>query len=175
MGTDILHYSGVVVTAEDAIDSLVPTFSRREVSELRPTISSIVEELFDALSFLDEEFRTEIRGNIAALKSSKNIKSLLTTLLYACVHDDDLLGSDILGDLFATIVGPKILRGLPDFSFEFFNSGRLNGYDVPVNVPCVSFDTNGLFKQFLTPAGKRLAKALGLKTIEPTAWTVLSY
>jgi hypothetical protein len=67
------------------------------------------------------------------------------------------------------------LEELPSFSLRSFDSNRISGYEIETDVLYIMFDTFGLFKTVMTNEGKKVAKKLGVDSIQETTWTVHSY
>lgn len=177
MGTDIYAQSGVVIPAAEAVDTLIPKMSRSEIKALRPTLRELIAEFCEEAhpAFVDEAVVDKLTTAVEGLKTTTQLRALVVDMIHASVSDDHVHMTDRLSDIIATIAGPKIMRGLPDFTFDYFASGRIAGYDVPIGVPCIVFSSEGLFKQVLTPAGKKLAKALKRSSVAESTWTVWSY
>lgn len=177
MGTDIYAQHGVVLSADEVVSAFIPKMTRRELKDLQPTLRELVAEFCEEAhpTFIDADSVSDLRAAVETIKTTTQLRELVMSLIYAAVSDDSVHMTDRLSDIISTIAGPKIMRGLPDFTFDYFSSGRIAGYDVPLHVPCVVFDSEGLFKQTMTPVGKKLAKALKRSSVAESTWTVWSY
>jgi hypothetical protein len=174
MGVDIYSQTGVVFTIDEAVVKLIPTMKTAEIRKMFPLIESAAEDVLSLLH--DREFAGAMQARLASLRTTKELRAWFVDLVHAFVVDDDgyIEHADVLSDVLLTIMGPKNSKALPDFAFEYFNSGRYSGWDVPLGVPCVVFDAAGLFEEKMTAAGRKLAKHLGIKSLSSTPWTVYS-
>lgn len=174
MGVDIYSQKGVVLTIDEAVARMIPAMKSADVRKLFYHIESAAE---DALASLDDrEFAGQMQARLAALRTTKELRSWFTDLVQAFVLADEsrVDHADILADVLLTIMGPKLAKALPNFSFEYFSSGRYSGWEVPIGAPCVVFEADGLFAEKMTAAGRKLAKHLGVRSLSSTTWTTYS-
>jgi hypothetical protein len=76
-------------------------------------------------------------------------------------------------DLFQ-IVAESLGISLPPHEFDYWARGRISGWEVPLETPCIVFNSGGLFEKRMTKEGKRLAALLGRGEVEESTWTVMS-
>lgn len=174
MGVDIYSQKGVVLTIDEATAKMIPAMKTAEIKKMFYLIESAAE---DAMAVLhDREFAGAMQGRLASLRTTKELRAWFVDLVHAFVNASDgyVEHADVLSDILLTIMGPKKAKTLPDFAFEYFNSGRYSGWDVPLGVPCVVFDAAGLFEEKMTAAGRKLAKQLGVKSLSSATWTTYS-
>lgn len=83
--------------------------------------------------------------------------------------------NDKLLDLLACIMAvcPKADNLPPIESISIWASERLNGWEVPIGVPCVVFNDDEVFERVLNPCGKAVKKLFG--SCESISWTEVSY
>lgn len=174
MGVDIYSQKGVVLTIDEAVAKMIPSMKASEIKKLLPLIEAAAE---DATALMhDREFAANMQARLAGMRTTKELRAWVVDLVHAFTSADEgyVDHADVLADMLLTIMGPKNAKALPHFAFEYFNSGRYSGWDVPLGVPCVVFDADGLFEEKMTAAGRKLAKQLGVKSLSSTSWTVYS-
>lgn len=172
MGMDIYAEHGVVFEVGDLAPQLFGKFKKPLVAEIRETIKS----------FLTEHNKDHMfAGPLARLAGVKTGHQLGEW--YANFCEDQLVGEDVHDRYFSTDTHMLALwdaicaaAGLemPPVGFRYWTRGRLNGWDVPIDVPCIVFDDETLFETKMTSAGKKLAKMLGLKELTAVTWTEMS-
>jgi hypothetical protein len=172
MGMDIYSEHGVVFEVSDLALRLFGNFKKTLVAEIKEKLKTFLTEINK-----DNVFD----GPIAVLARVKTGQNLGEWFANFC--EDQLVGEDVNDRYFRTyehmlcvwdeICGAAGLN-MPTASFRYWNRGRLNGWDVPIDVPCIVFDDESLFETKMTAAGKRLAKLLKLKELTSVTWTELS-
>jgi hypothetical protein len=172
MGMDIYAEHGVVFEVGDLALRLFGKFKKPIVAQIKELLKSFLtthnkDHMFD--------------GSLAKLLAVKT--GLQLGEWYANFCEDQIEGENDDERYFCTdehmlrvwdeICGAAGL-GLPSVSFRYWTRGRLNGWDVPIDVPCIVFADDDLFETKMTSEGKKLAKTLGLKELTAVTWTEMS-
>ena len=163
MGMDIYAESGVIATISDMVRII-------RKKDLRKVINAI-EDLTQ-----DENFDTEVSVSKnstleevrEALIDCENIKGEPSKYGGDC-HIEN--GYELL-ELWNRII--EVARPeLPSLmDVRIFDSGRVNGWDVPHGESCYIFDQDECFETKLSDTGKSLKRAIG--HCVQTEWTVMS-
>jgi len=160
MGMDINSSSGVVLPLEDAAPRI---FGGSDDSDILKTAESVKDGWK--------------HGGIEGLENVRDSASLSSWLCEVAERmtnkEEGYIDSMALADLFEMFAKPLNID-LPPFYFDYWTRSRINGWEVPIDVPCIVFYEEGLFETKMTKDGKRLAKSLGLKKIELSTWTTMS-
>lgn len=172
MGMDIYSEHGVVFEVSDLVLRLFGRFKKPLVAEIKEKVKS-----FLTIHNKDHMFDGPL-AKLAGVKTGQHLGEW-----YANFCEDQLVGEDVHDRYFSTdehmlSVWDDICEAagleLPSVNFRYWTRGRLNGWDVPIDVPCIVFDDETLFETKMTSAGKKLAKVLGLKELSSVTWTELS-
>lgn len=170
MGMDVYSEKGVIAS----IDDLVGMLRKKDI----PVVADILRS--HAEDYRDENIWPEITSlSLATKPTLEQIQEALKSLVVVhgspskygsddCYleHDEDLLRlwADII-----TLTRPE----LPHLNeARVFDSGRLNGWDVPHGEACFIFSSDECFETRMTEKGKMLKKAIGHCT--ETEWTIMS-
>lgn len=160
MGMDIISSSGVVVRVEEAVSAI---FGRAKKADVAKAVEAV-----KARWSLAEKF---------AMGDVSDANSLVTWISETAAGLVDKEGGYIdslaLIDLFSVLC-ESLGVDLPSYEFDYWTHARISGWEVPIGTPCIVFLNDGLFETKMTKEGKRLAKMLGTKEIQPTTWTVMS-
>ena len=161
MGSDIYTESAVAVRLDDFLN--VDAIKKKAARELITNVF-YQEKLISDYSFTD-------------MNKSKNL--FIETFIHEMSMSEEGYEADeernrYMIQTFCDVA--KIdLEDLPEFSLRSFDSCRISGYDIETDVLYIMFDTFGLFKTVMTDEGKKVAKKLGMDSIQETTWTVYSY
>lgn len=153
MGTDIYTRNGIIFSIDDAVER----FFKMKKKDIATFVENHKEEY----------------PNLSSVKTINNLKQWFIDLANSKVSEDYIGNTETLERIWEQIVSPKF--ELPSVSFEYFTSNRISGYDVPTQTVCLVFSDTGLFETKLTKEGKRVARAMGIKDLQSTTWTVYSY
>ena len=173
MGMDIWAESGIIASPSDMIGLL----RKKDVKQVRQVIQSFLKDK----EHKDWKKGQETLGHVDDKTPLENICDALDSLVVT--HGEPTkYGSDEcyvedsyeIGELWCSILSetrPE-LPGLRELTI--FDSGRLNGGDVPLGEPCFIFEDSGCFTQQITDEGRALKKALGHRSLEKSEWTIMS-
>jgi hypothetical protein len=160
MGTDIYPESGVAILITDFLN--VDAIKKKGVREL------IANVLYQEKIIGDNCFTAMVKNK------SEFIETFVKHIRMSEGYDSDEEHNRFMLDTFCEQANIR-LEELPDFSLRSFDSNRISGYDVETDELYIMFDTFGLFKTVMTNEGKKVAKKLGMDSIQETTWTVHSY
>ena len=160
MGTDIYPESGVAILITHFLN--VDAIRKKGVRELIANI------LYQEKIIGDNSFTAMIKNK------SQFIETFEKHLSMSEGYESDEEHNRFMLETFCEQANIN-LEELPDFSLRSFDSNRISGYDIETDVLYIMFDTFGLFKTVMTDEGKRVAKKLGMDSIQETTWTVYSY
>ena len=145
--------TGVVFTVEDIASNL---FGKLKKNDLAKVIEALK----------DKEFKIE------DVKDSNDLVAWVVSFANELV-EDDYIQSEKLEPVF-DIITSALGINLPNYSFDYWNASRINGWEVPTETPCIVFTDSDLFETKMTAKGKKLAALLKMKSISQTIWTVMS-
>lgn len=161
MGMDIISSSGVVFPVADIC---VVLFADAKKGPLASAVANIKAEWKEEWGELQ----------IDKVDTGVDLAEWFSNLVSSQVKDD-YLDDRIVGTVWDLIVEGLGLQGkLPSASFDYWTHSRISGWDVPIEVPCIVFDENGLFETKMTREGKKFAKLIGEQSIKSTTWTIMS-
>lgn len=172
MGMDVYAEAGVIASTED----LCGLIRRKDLKAIKKLAALLAED--DV--FADWERGRNQLQTIAAADTVDAVTEQLAAMVV--VHGEpSKYGSDecyLEGEYELLFLWQQILSttrpNLPPLdSVQMFDSGRLNGWDVPHGVACFIFSPNDCFVSQLTEQGAALKKAIG--HCEKTEWTRMSY
>jgi hypothetical protein len=172
MGMDAYSESGIIASTADMLNMI----RKKDVK----TIKKIA-----ALCREDDTYENweDGRALLASVETAKDLDALKSALeRMVIVHGEpSKYGSDdcyidhadevlFLWQQIAEETRPE----LPALNeLRVFDSGRLNGWDVPHGEACFIWDDAACFKRVQTDKAVALKKAIG--HCEPTEWTIVSY
>jgi hypothetical protein len=162
MGTDIYVGSGILFSIDDAVDLFFKGFNKKKISLLVSELKSIIEN-------------KEEHDFINDIEDIYELKSWFVSFCQKQVNNEYVSEQSLLINIWNVIVEKTKFKNLPEISFEYFTSSRYSGYEVPIETVCVVFNDTDLFETKMSKKGEAVAKAMGLKKIEKTTWTVYSY
>jgi len=160
MGTDIYPESGVAILITDFLN--VNAIKKKGARELIANI------LYQEKIIGDNSFTAMIKNK------SEFIETFVKHIRMSEGYDSDEEHNRFMLDTFCEQANID-LEELPSFSLRSFDSNRISGYEIETDVLYIMFDTFGLFKTVMTNEGKKVAKKLGVDSIQETTWTVHSY
>lgn len=161
MGMDIISSSGVVFPVSEFCFVLFSGAKKRSVASVAAKIKAEWKEEWG-----DPQIDEVKTGNYLAEWFSNLARSQVR---------DDYIDDRILGVVWGSIIDGLGLRDkLPPASFDYWTHGRISGWSVPIEVPCIVFDDSGLFETKMTREGKKFAKLIGEQNIRSTTWTTMS-
>lgn len=172
MGMDIYTGHGVVFTAEEILPKLFGKLGKGATSNLLEAIQA-------AFTAREQEQFPESFKALDSVKTGAEFAQWFIGLMEEGLVDSygDRYYSDesFLQTVWSLAEQEAAIDHiLPTVSFEYWSNGRLNGFDVPVDTPCLVFADDDLFETKMTEEGKKLAKLLKMKRIVSTTWTVMS-
>lgn len=172
MGMDVDSQSGVIASTSDMLGLI----RKKDLAELK-VIAALCRE--------DEIFAEWPEGQdmLTRIEQATDIDTATAELAdMVCVHgeptkygsDDCYIDhADQVLFLWQEII-EKTRPTLPQLDeLRVFDSGRLNGWDVPHGEACFIFAASDCFSLVRTKAGEALKKAIG--HCERTEWTIVSY
>lgn len=166
MGTDIYTKNGILFTVDEAVEKFFQGLKKKDIEDFKNN--------FTTESW--QSYSGKLKTDLEKVKTLKDFKAWFLNFaekqIVKCDYDEYING-DILEKMWNILVSERL--NLPEASFEYFTSNRYNGYDVPTKTICVAFNCHGLFERKLTKEGKRVAKIMKIKDLQPTEWTVYSY
>lgn len=171
MGMDIYSEHGVVFTVGELC---IRMFGKMKKGFVALAVEGINEYL--CTKNKDKEFD----GPLTTLKTIKTAPELVDWFVQFCESQVETeYGEGYFStDEHMSAIFDKLCEiaeiDLPPATFEYWTRCRLNGYDVPIEEPCIVINDEKLFETKMTDAGKRVAKLLGLRKIESTTWTIMS-
>jgi hypothetical protein len=161
MGMDIYSSSGVVFSLEDALPAVLRKSKKTDIANAVESVKS--KWKFDGK-----------KNGLVHIKDKATLQDWIISVAGELVDKNgEYMDSLALQDLFE-IVMESLGIELPAYSFDYWSRGRINGWDVPLETPCIIFESHGLFEKKMTKAGKRLANLLGMKEVEESTWTIMS-
>ena len=181
MGMDIYSEQGVIADIDDMIGML----RKKDIKE----VISVLTEFFDEVdpsklwTQSDKSFEEFFEPLKALLQEAKPTLEQVTAALRSCCKvngEPSKYGSDdcyvhwddALLDIWGRVLGATRPE-LPDLNeIRVFDSGRVNGWDVPHGIACFIFSDNECYEKVLTETGKALKKAIG--HCNSCEWTVMS-
>lgn len=181
MGMDIYSESGIIA----GIDEMLGMLRKSDVKKALAALKKWFEEV-DSKNFwtMSEKPFDEFFANLKALTESKttSLEDLKSELESCCVVNGEptKYGSDdcfvhhqeALCQIWNEIINATRPE-LPELAqVTVFDSGRVNGWDVPHGVACFIFNSGDCFEKRLTETGKALKKAIG--HCSETEWTIMS-
>lgn len=164
MGMDISSESGIVFEINEVVPHIFDSFTDSQVKS--------------AVTRLKKKYEKSWPTSKENLEKVSTAEELCNWFLEGIVvkerdYDDDSFDTYNIGDIWEHIMTATKSK-LPDASFEYWTSSRISDYEVPIEVPCIVFEEYGMFETKMTAKGKKLAAALGVKTIQTSTWTVMS-
>lgn len=183
MGMDIYSERGVIAQIDDMTGMLRKADVKKALQAIKKWFETVDKESLWTMSQdkpLDEFF-AELKNLTEA--SSPALEDLIAALDACCVVNGEpsKYGSDdcyvshaqALEGIWNSII-EATRPGLPTLKeVKVFDSGRVNGWDVPHGVACFIFESDDCFERKLTETGKLLKKAIG--HCDPAEWTIMSY
>lgn len=160
MGTDIYPESGIAILITDFLN--VNAIKKKGARELIANI------FYQEKIIGDNSFTAMIKNK------SEFIETFVKHIRMSEGYDSDEEHNRFMLDTFCEQANID-LEELPSFSLRSFDSNRISGYEIETDVLYIMFDTFGLFKTVMTNEGKKVAKKLGVDSIQETTWTVHSY
>jgi hypothetical protein len=160
MGMDVYSSSGVVLSLEDALPAILRKSKKQDVTR--------------AVEAVKGQWKIEKKNGLEDVKDRATMCSWLLSVAEGLVDKDgEYMDSLAFQDLFQ-IVTETLKIDLPAYSFDYWARGRINGWEVPLETPCIVFGSDGLFEKRMTKEGKRLAALLGVREVEEITWTIMS-
>lgn len=171
MGMDIYSEHGVVLEVSEICNRLFGGVKKKQFKTMCEALAQYLVE-----HNADKQFD----GAITTLPTIKDGKEFGDWFTKFC---EDQLESDYGDAYFATEEHMSKLWNIaldvlgvdfPAVTFHYWTRSRLNGWDVPIDTPCIVIDDTDLFETRMTSRGKRVAKLLGVDEITSTTWTIMS-
>ena len=168
MGMDIWSETGVIASTADMTGML----RKKDVKTLRETIQRFLK---------NEDWKKghDLLGRVGNETSLEDICDALDSLVV--VHgeptkygSDDCYveDADEIASLWCAML-KKVFPELPSLKeLTVFDSGRVNGWDVPHGEACFIFDASECFTETLSVKGRALKKAIG--QCVKSEWTKMS-
>jgi hypothetical protein len=160
MGIDIYSSSGVVVPLEDALPAILRKSKKADVLK--------------AVEAVQAQWRIADKKGVEGVRDKSSLASWLLSVAEGLVdREGEFMDSLAFQDLFQIVV-ESLGIPLPPYEFDYWTRGRIEGWEVPLDSPCIVFRSGGLFEKRMTKEGKRLASLLGRGEVEESTWTVMS-
>ena len=183
MSVEMMSYTGVVLTLNDVLSSLMPKMSQ----------ASCLEVVTRAKQALNEHlFKTYKGSDLLSISTALMIERLqeinqvsqfkewLRGVFQNCASD--VGDGALLDNEDELLLVWKLLSEIPEFldlpehvDFYYFNSHRVSGGDVPSCEILVVFEESSLFEQRLSKEGEKLAALLDQKSLFISSFCRMSY
>lgn len=160
MGMDIYSQQGIVFTAAEILPRVFD-FKKTQL----PGILEKIKEIFPE--------NEEERSNVAAITDSKGFVEWFEGLIARSHNGEYYEDTGTLERVWGAAVD-ELGLDLPSVNFEWWDSRRLQGYEVPIQEHCIVFDDGEIFETKMTAYGKKVAKILGEKNLRSSTWTIMS-
>lgn len=181
MGMDIYSESGVIAQIDQMTGMLRKSDVKKALAALKIWFESVDKN--DQWPSGDKPF-DEFFAELKKLTEEKSVtlECLVNALENCCVVNGEpsKYGSDdcfvcyssSLEEIWNSII-EATRPNLPNLKeVRVFDSGRVNGWDVPHGVACFIFEANDCYERILTETGRDLKKAIG--HCDVTDWTIMS-
>lgn len=171
MGMDIYSEHGVVLEVSEMCYRLFGKIKKKSLKLVCEALAKYLENNNNDKQFL---------GPLTTLPTVKTGKEFADWFAKFC---ESQLEEDYGESYFATeehmsklwnITLETLGVNFPAVTFHYWTRSRLNGWEVPIDTPCIVIDDTDLFETRMTAEGKRVAKMLGTNEINSTTWTIMS-
>jgi hypothetical protein len=161
MGMDIYSQQGIVFT----VSELLPKIFKFKKQQLESLISALCKDVFPE----NEEEKT----NLLRTENSEDFIRWFEDLVARSHNGEYYEDTGTLERVWGAATD-ELGLDLPNATFEWWDSRRLQGYDVPIQEHCIVLDDSQVFETKLSDYGKKVAKILKQRNLKSTTWTVMS-
>lgn len=162
MGMDIYSQHGIVFTVSDLLPRVFGKFKKQQLENVSATLCKEV--------FPENE---EEKANINRIENSEEFIRWFEDFI-ARSHNGDYYNDTGTLERIWGAAADELELDLPTVTFEWWDSSRLQGYEVPMQEHCIVFDDGDVFETKLTDYGRKIAKILKEKNLSSTTWTIMS-
>lgn len=181
MGMDIYSETGVLADIDDmvgmlrkkdvkpALEALADYFDNAKPEEMWTQSKESFTDFFEPLRNLQQMPKPTVEDVAEALRTCCQVNGEPSKY-----GSDDCFvhWAEAVQQIWSAII-EATRPELPDLTeVRVFDSGRVNGWDVPHGIACFVFSANECFEQKLTEEGKKLKRAIG--HCNSSEWTIMS-